>query len=108
MHDLQIVKCFEPTHYLNENSPYDLFVKYRFFLLVFGNVLKQISIVCELDDEAKGEGRAYHNDSESGSINDSLYETTNFVLTEARIQTSLSAFSFSFSVSPPIFTFFNA
>jgi len=74
--------------------------------------LKQVSIISILHDDTKAAASnvigAYHRLCVFGSMKASLYEMTFLCLIEARILTSLIAFSFSFSERFPRRTFFNA
>lgn len=52
MQNVQIMKLFEPKSDLNQRPPNGLFVKSRFFLLMFHYFLIKVAVVRELHDDA--------------------------------------------------------
>jgi hypothetical protein len=92
----------ETSHYLNENAPNFLLSEGSLVLLMLGYLLEKIPIVRVFHHNTKKVDKyiflhPYHKDCEAASIKASLYCTMWLLFSDARIRTSLMAFSFSLS-----------
>ena len=115
-----VVKRFQTTNNLYENSPNVIFVYILLFFLVLGNFLEQVTIVnvfhydtkiqimISIHSQQVNSDLTYHKLVEASSMKTSLYWHILGWLILARILTSFNAFSFSLSDNLTILTFFKA
>lgn len=114
MEDFDVVKRLEASNYLYEYFPYFFLLNILLILLVHSNFLEKVSVVGILHHNAISEmfrlklDKTYHKLLLGSSMKASLYEQILGCLIEAKILTSLRAFSFSLSDSFSILTFFSA
>ena len=115
-----VVKRFQTTNNLYENSPNVIFMYILLFFLVLGNFLEQVAIVnvfhydtkiqitISIHSQQVNQDLTYHKLVEASSMKTSLYWHILGWLILARILTSFNAFSFSLSDNLTILTFFKA
>ena len=114
MHYLYFVHWLKTTHSLDENLPNLSFFDICLVFLVLANLLEDITIIGQLHDITEWKNIylslkfTYHKLFVFSSINASLYWITLGCLTEAKILTSLIAFSLSFSLKWSSLTFLRA